>query len=151
EGFQLKQVAKYIEGREYGKAEDLCTAIIEAYPDSMTVGQCHNNLGVVHMMLEEYDKATNRFKLALANYPKATLDSLAAYPLYNLGLLYKKLGAYTEASENLYGALRLLERKRSKIGLNRVLNTLANLHRENGDYDQAVEFIRRSSGIAQQL
>ncbi|MCH2195605.1 sensor histidine kinase [Kordia sp.] len=95
--------------KDYSGSQFMLTNAIklfELHNDSKRLYSCYNNLGIISMNLEDYEKSLEYHNKALEYLQKIKEnDRLKTYTLNNIGLVYRDQGKYKDAIDNFEQAL----------------------------------------------
>lgn len=126
-------------------------AAFEALGDRAGMGHCLVHVGAVRMYQADYAAAHACFAEALEIALDARNTWLEALARNNLAWVFSTLGSFGFALEHYLKALELFRAVADPAFEAMVLCNLAAAHLELEDYDQALEFARRSLELRQQL
>ena len=106
-----------------------------------------NNVGNIYMETEDYNNAMEYYLKALALFRK-TGDSIdSSYPLINLGEVYYYLDDLEIAKDYTLQARRMSDNSKDNCLKSRVFMILGMIHREQHDYNGAIDFLNKSLEI----
>lgn len=125
-------------------------AMPAAQSDPVRLAYLYNNLGVAFYPAHP-DSALHYYTRAKELF--TAQDSLlqAASCGVNLGIIYKDLGLYERAVENLTEAALILEKQDKGRQLASCYNAIASIYSRQGDYSQALTYHRQALRIRQSL
>jgi tetratricopeptide (TPR) repeat protein len=128
------------------QALDLCRQL--DFPSGKSVG--FHSTGVAYALLGRYDEALRhqRLRLLLARDMGDLVG--VANSLMHIAMLKRRTGAIDVAGarRTFHVALRIFQAEGYLIGEADVRNQLGNLHRQDGEYEKAIEEHRRAVDIA---
>ncbi|HZH32001.1 MAG TPA: CHAT domain-containing protein [Pyrinomonadaceae bacterium] len=155
---------------EFDRAESLLQRSLKirekfSGPDDYLVGVSLNSIAQVQMKKGDYARALETMLRSLALREKlfGGEHSLVAHALANLAPLYQNMGRFKEAESCLLRALKILEKPPGisdkqfqqpdevAVQTGQVLNNLATLYQETGDYVGAEKYLLRSLALREQL
>ena len=126
-------------------------AIYERTNDTRGRANCHNNLGILHTSLAEYQQAQKELQTAISLGRTVLAPDMWGLFALNLGVVYLKYGDYDRARE-LYGqALALFAGVKNSERQLYALYNLAHLDRERGEQQSAAELYDYASTLAQRV
>ncbi len=128
----------------YIKARDL--HLIRA--DSLSAGQCLNNIGLVYYDLGEYQKSLAILYEALSlkeNFGET--DKGISSTLLNIGTVLDVLKKHDEALIFYERTINYKIKVGDSLGIARVLGNMAVINKTQDRYDQAIDLIRQSNAI----
>jgi serine phosphatase RsbU (regulator of sigma subunit)/Tfp pilus assembly protein PilF len=151
QGLTLSNVASaYIILNEYKKAGEVykkALKLSEKARDSVSIASCLNNIGDLYLTLKQYVLANEyNFKALKINEARGYKRGIS-YNEINIGLTYAGLKKYDLAEKYLKESLQIAK----EIGLREIIimanSSLSDMYKEKGDYRQAYEYFKLSSGI----
>ena len=144
-------VLKFETGDLEGAAEcfESCLATYRAVGDLQSEGMVLNNLGSVDFHLERLEPALRSLRRALEISRIIGDLRSEASALDNIGLIEEKEGAREQARETMLQALALHEAIDNYAGMVITSHNLAWLHRHNGEYAIAHEYLERAREYAE--
>ena len=113
--------------------------------------RCHNNLGIAHTRLTEWDEAEAHFADALALSRSAGLKDMWGLAAMNLAVVYLKLGTYEKARDYYGEAFAVFAASKNSEHELYALYNLADLDRERGEFDSAAELYDVAATLAARL
>ncbi|MEP1094890.1 MAG: histidine kinase dimerization/phosphoacceptor domain -containing protein [Cyclobacteriaceae bacterium] len=131
---------------EWDSAEwyyDQALTIRRASGDTVKTGSSLNNLGVMYIDREDYNKAI-AFLIEAMETRELIGDTLgSAKTKINLGLIFKKQGMYEKAIANYLEAKEILLRYGNENGIEIVSLNLGSIYNSIGDFEKGFEYNRK--------
>jgi two-component sensor histidine kinase/tetratricopeptide (TPR) repeat protein len=119
--------------------------------DEKTMAQIYNNLGIAKYSLGLNESSAESYSLAIEYYDRVHDQASSAQSSYNLGLSYKKIGAFLKADSLLMIALAYYEGNRGQTKaddyLSRGYNTVGNIERDLGNLELSLEFHEKALAL----
>jgi tetratricopeptide (TPR) repeat protein len=130
---------------------DRALALYTRLGDRYGQGRCHVNTGLAHGRYGDIAAAESAYLVAIELARSAHTPEIASAALLNLGVIYMKSRGDEEARKCFDEALHLSGV--SRIGLHRLVAryNLANLARDRGDAESALELYQTAAHDAQEL
>lgn len=110
--------------------------------DSFLTVRCYNSIGEGYRHTDEYARALEYFNQGL-EYAQNSLD-LQPRMLNNSAIVLSKMGRFEEAKLRLEKGLIITSKTGDDYGTARLLTNLGFIHKEEGLYDPALGYYRRS-------
>ncbi|KAE9383895.1 hypothetical protein BT96DRAFT_1027040 [Gymnopus androsaceus JB14] len=104
-----------------------------------TLANCHQELGEIYGMLNEYPQAIEKFTNAQTEFEKIGDRSRAAQCLMSLGNIHSAQNEYPQAIEKLTNAQTEFEKIGSRLGAAHCLWSLGSIYQMQNEYPQAIE------------
>jgi tetratricopeptide (TPR) repeat protein len=143
----------YESQKEYGKALDYFNKAlwIQKKIDEETSAITITNIGRVYLARNEDDKALQSFREAEALFKK-DINSRGLAELYNnIGNYYQKKNDYKAAEKNYREAFAIFEKTEDAFGASAALGFLGHIYALQKNDEKAIEYLNRSSALAQQI
>ncbi len=110
-----------------------------------------NNIGLVFKELQNYERASENFYLALEGF-EATIDQNGmSAALTNLAEVYANKQDYDQAFDYISRAIKLCESNDYIYGLCKSYQTKANIFLKQEDYDKAIYYFNKSLSFAEMI
>ncbi|MDP8226552.1 MAG: CHAT domain-containing protein, partial [Candidatus Celaenobacter polaris] len=109
------------------------------------------NIGSVYQSWEQYDKAIEYYRKALAITEELGMKEGIARVLNNIGSVYQSWEQYDKAIEYYRKALAIDEELSRKEGIAIRLNNIGLVYESWGQYDKAIEYYRKALTINEEL
>lgn len=109
------------------------------------------DLGLYHYFVGDYPNAERYYKEALKSADNVNFGEYPAYTLTRMGNLYRVQGKYDTAKFYYDKTLQLLEVGKSASAYSSVYHSIAWLHYELSEYDQALLIIHKSLSLRKQM
>ena len=119
--------------------------------DRLGLARCHNNAGIIHTRLGEWERARNSFSAAISHAHAGNAPDIWGLAALNLGVVHLKCGEYEAARDLLGEALALFASVRHMERQLYALYNLAHLDRARGEHASASELYDVSAAIAQRI
>ena len=129
----LTEAERHRRGGELDRAQALCESLLARYPDYVGALQ---TLGAVHLERQNFRQALSCFIQSAMHCPNDPVN------LTNLGAVYLRLGARQLAKHSLQEAHQLRSDNADMLML------LAEVHREERNYDLAAQIYRRALTVS---
>lgn len=123
--------------------------ILREVNDSINIASALLNAGDAYITINQLDTALLYTTEAEVIFKKINSQLGQAYSLGNLGMIYAKLGDKLQASENMNGAITLLEALQEYYPIAVYSNYIADIYFEQGDEATALKYATRSLELAQ--
>lgn len=106
------------------------------------------NAGDEYFNAESYDSAMNLFYESSMIFKRLNYQIGSAYNLGNIGMVYAKQGKVQLAEANINEAIQILEASEDYYAISIYLDYLADIYLEQGKYDLAISYAKRSLDLA---
>lgn len=107
------------------------------------------NAGDEYFNAAKYDSAMDFFYESSMLFKKLDFEIGSAYNLGNMGMVYAKQGKDELAKANINEAVTILEDYEDYYAISTYLSYIADIYLEQGSYDEALAFAKRSLALAQ--
>ena len=123
----------------------------ERVGDLHGMAQTYHNLGNVHRLKGEWDRAIEFYQQSLE--VKERVDDIhgMAQTYNNLGLVYADKGEWDRAIEFYQQSLETMERVGDIHGMAQTYNNLGIVYRRKGEWDRAIEFYQKDLEISERV
>ena len=125
--------------------------IWETLGDRRGQARCHNNLGIVYVVLGDWEKAKQHLTTAITIGRTAGTPDLWGLAALNLGVVYLKSGEFDRARELFGEALALFAAAKNSEHQLYALYNLANLDKDRQEYNSAAELYDVATSLAQRI
>lgn len=151
-GEQKDSIATFVKKKENSNVDSL-TAIIERYKsnkDYIGVTIAYNRLGGYYLNGYNYVLASDSFTEALRYAEQATDTALILEQISNVATTYRRLGSFSDASQQLFKGLNIIEQyslKETKEGIflhTKMLNGIGNIYKYLDNGVEAEKYFRGS-------
>jgi tetratricopeptide (TPR) repeat protein len=105
--------------------------------DKFRMGRCFNCLGIIEVLVGDYDEATRAFAAAAELFDALADPMTEAAVRNNLGQLLLRMGRFQAAEENLLEAIRLARRMDATARLLHHLENMARVQQAVGEAERA--------------
>jgi tetratricopeptide (TPR) repeat protein len=109
----------------------------EQVGDKFRMGRCFNCLGIIEVLVGDYDEATRAFGAAAELFDALADPMTEAAVRNNLGQLLLRMGRFKAAEENLIEAIRLARRMDATARLLHHLENMARVQQAVGEAERA--------------
>jgi tetratricopeptide (TPR) repeat protein len=145
----------FIYQQDYQKATRYFSTALKVYQETNdTEGQSHmvTSLGSVYLIIQNYDLALEYYKKALAMLNQRGFEDRRTAVIYiNIGWTNFEKGLYPEAKNDYEKALGILQVKNEKFFITNCYSTLAKIHLELGQLDEAYAYATKNLVLNQEL
>lgn len=108
------------------------------------VANAYRQIGIVHYMKGEYEKAIDNFTLSLQTWQDAGDEKGVGRAYMNIGIIHFNLGQYDKALENYMKSSEIQMRINDVDGLARSNNNIANIYTYQNNTGLALEYSFKS-------
>ena len=115
------------------------------------MGQCLNNIGIVHTNKGDYEKALDYYGSSLVIQEELGDKAGMGINLENIGFLYVNKGDYDKALDCYGRSLAIQGELDDKQGIGRNLCNIGIMHADKGDYNKAAEYLEKSLAIQKEI
>ena len=146
-GLINKDLGKYNDALNYfKKAENIC--INEIGEDYSILSLIYNNMAIIYKLNYDYEKALEYYNIALnslndSNLPFKEKMYETSKIHHNIGIVYKHLNEIEKAIEN-FEKSRIIIKRYSLEGIERVYVNLARTYEKSGEHNLAEKYYQKS-------
>ncbi len=119
----------------------------EAFGDAHLLIDARNQLGYVHIVLEDFESASAAFQASYAEALPLGYNKGAAFSQNGYGLLWSSVGDYTKALENFDQADELFSKAAYDLGTAFTMNNRGTVYDALGNYKLALDQYIEALGI----
>ena len=143
----------YKDLKRYDEAENyfLKGVKFDTIDDSIWSGRIYTGLAGVYSATGKYADGLKYSLIALEKLRRDKNDVGESRALTDIGVIYKKLGDYKKALENLEAGLKIRENLKTFSFIISSQVELADLHKEQKDFDKAILHYEKAKEIAIQI
>jgi CHAT domain-containing protein/Tfp pilus assembly protein PilF len=143
-GIALQRVGRWDEGDATLTA---AVASAKAAGDRFREASATLNLGAGFLFRNRYDEAVPFFEAVISMNDLSSF-MVYAHALRNAGVCYARLGDFDRAIAVQRQSVEVNEKRGPRIYLEQALGVLGAIHLLNGQYSEAVPYLRRALGVA---
>jgi signal transduction histidine kinase len=103
-----------------------------------------DRLGYTNIVLGNYEKAINHYKVALDYFTKTNNYTKAYYCLGNIGVSYISLHKYPEAQQSVFQALKIAEKLQSDPYIGQVYTSISYIYEMQKNFPKALIYAQKS-------
>ena len=111
------------------------------------IATAYTNLSHIHSIKNQPVESIQSAQEALSIYKALEIDSLIALGFYNLGVSYKKIASYEQATIQIIQSISILESHNLTYNLDKSYQLLGNILREQGKYKESIEFNEKAIAL----
>ncbi|MDM7916488.1 MAG: tetratricopeptide repeat protein, partial [Candidatus Eisenbacteria bacterium] len=119
-------------------------AIATEFGDDRLQSSCHNELGNVAKLLEDFESARRSYDACLAHLDPGSDPWHYAGVVFNRGVAFAEQGRFAEAEADFRESLRVKQEIGDERGVAHVLNGLGLIRKEMGAFDEARALLEES-------
>jgi signal transduction histidine kinase len=116
---------------------------ISGFKDSEA--KCHFMYGLLERISGNYDKALDHLSKNINYFEKDSTNK--AYALFQVGVIYNKLGDYENSLSTYIEILEIFEHKKDSFAMASTYNSIANIYGDMDRYDEAIFNYQKANSI----